>query len=695
MDINRELSLLNSQQREAVIHNTSPLLILAGAGSGKTRVITVKIAYLIEELGVDPREILAVTFTNKAAQEMKERASQLAATASWVTIRTFHSFGAYILRRYAEHLGLSKNFTIYDDADSLSILQEILPETGRPILNQYNRAISSAKDQALFPDDDLELVTIQRSFPEVYRNYQNFLKQTGNVDFGDLMIYPLKLLREHADVRQDICTRYRYIFVDEYQDSNKAQFELLRLLVGKENIISVVGDDDQSIYRFRGAEVRNILDFPSFFANTRVVCLEQNYRSTTEILQVATAVVQNNENRYGKKLYSERSSGIKPGLYVLQDEMDEVRHCIDYIKEQKRQGKGGVTAILYRTNAQSRIFETELSRVGIAYRIIGSMQFWLREEIKDILSYLSLLVNPRDLVAFRRISRKFIASFGTVSYEKISKQIEEQPGVSILDLLRQLPKGKKSSRGVESFIALYERLQEADEGPLPDRLTLLIESSGIIAYFENKDPERLTARVENLDELIHAAHHYGSGDDELLRFLESAELNRQELGQEEVEQPPVALITMHSTKGLEFDRVIITGMEDELFPGKSRNDEIEDERRLFYVAITRAKDELFLTSCQQRFLHRRMEFLTPSRFLAEIPIGILDVHQQRGRKVRWQRSGSDEWKSGSIIQHDVYGKGKIIDVVRAGKRNLIIIRFDDGKIRQFLPEYVQGLSVIS
>lgn len=684
------LETLNPAQREAVLHTGGPLLILAGAGSGKTRVITVKIAYLITELGVDPRSIMAVTFTNKAAGEMRERSSAMAAAAADVMIRTFHSFGAWLLRRNAAAAGLDSSFTIYDDDDAVTLLRTLYPEEHRGTLGRYSRLISRAKDYGLSPDDDLSRFTPDSELPSIYRAYQRRLEEIGNVDFGDLIERPVRLLKSDSAIHERIHQRFRYILVDEYQDSNVAQYELLKTLVDESTYLCVVGDDDQSIYKFRGAEVRNILSFGESFPNTTVVRLEQNYRSTESILKVASAVVQNNEGRLGKTLWTDRSGGMPPVVALLQDQDDEVEYCLNLLRQSERKsGNDCETAILYRTNAQSRLFESALLREEIPYRIVGSVRFYEREEIKDGLALLKLIANPRDEVAFRRVVNKPARGIGGVSIEKILVHQHETSGDLLAAGRIAVPElSKRAAGSLGGFLALLEDARSSLAG---GQLSLFVEhvirESGLWEYHaEQHDEITSRGKIENLEELMNAASLYTATAEGLSEFLEIIELDRAREENDAVDAQ-VTLITMHNTKGLEFDRVIVTGLEEGLFPrgGDESPDEIEEERRLFYVAVTRAKEELYLTSCSYRRIHGRTTDFIPSRFLGEIPPDLVEID---GSDLARRENATDLYPVGSHVYHDDYGTGIVGRSWYSGSELVVQVRFETGQIAKFLPKYV-------
>ncbi len=711
---------LNPVQLDAVRHQGGPLLILAGAGSGKTRVITYKIAYLIRECGIQPRSILAVTFTNKAAGEMRERAASLAPGASECMIRTFHSFGAWFLRRNHERAGLPAGFTIYDDDDVVQLLRSLFPDESKPHLNAQSRAISRAKDYALYPGNDLSAVTHQHEeLRDVYRRYHERLREIGNVDFGDLILRPLELLRRDEAVRTRIQQRFRVVLVDEYQDSNVAQFELLRALVGSDSYLCVVGDDDQSIYRFRGAEVRNILTFHEQYPGTTTVRLEQNYRSTGSILNLASEVVARNEGRLGKRLWTEREDGPLPQLAFLSDAEAEVEFCVRILQADARYSN---TAILYRTNAQSRLFESEFLRRGIPYRIVGTLRFYEREEVKDVLAVLRLLANPRDEVSFRRIVNKPARSLGLKSVDRIV-DVALAGGGDLLDALAAAVPGltKKAEKARAELDGVFASLTGAVEG---SSLSVLVEraaeETGLREYHASQDEYQGSGKVANIDELVNAAGLYGSGREALAEFLEMIELDaNRDTAAEDGEA--VTLITMHNTKGLEFPRVIITGLEEGLFPRGADEGpgEIEEERRLFYVAVTRAENELYLTSCRYRRLYGRITEYAPSRFLGEIPPELLEtlgsgtssrripaasgdpgfgrqgIPAAGGTVSDRLRSASDaeDWEEaddlppGAGVYHDDYGLGVVQKRWRKGTNVMVRVGFENGRIATFIPRY--------
>lgn len=678
------LEKLNPKQYEAVINQGQPLLILAGAGSGKTRVITSKIAYLVEQCGTLPSSILAVTFTNKAAGEMRDRvASFLGYTGDMKSyelpmIRTFHSFGAWILRRNSDYAGLSPNFSIYDDSDMVSLLKSLEKAGSKRDVKLYANLISRAKDYSLTPDDDLSAVTFDPEFPAVYKAYQEKLDSIGNVDFGDLILKSVQLLRNNSEIQQRLSRKFQVILVDEYQDSNIAQFELLKLLAGDGRSLTVVGDDDQSIYKFRGAEVQNIIGFPEYFSGTKVIKLEQNYRSTAPILEVASAVVDKNRGRLGKKLWTARKGGQRPVLAYFSTAQEEAEFCADLVAKDTVE-----TAILYRTNAQSRLFESVFTRRSIPYRIVGSLKFYEREEIKDTLAWMAFLVNPKDQVSFQRIINKPARGIGKATVDKILAASGDDIATRLSSYIAGT-KGK-SRTALEEFQKIYSQLAESLAQPGED-LALLIRDilgvTGLLDYYKAEDEDERTYRVDNLNELVNAASEYPAGAEGITQFLENIELDSGAAQTDE--NARVTLITMHNTKGLEFDRVIITGLEDELFPGRSSDDEeeTEEERRIFYVSITRARNQLYMTSCRQRMIWGRSQLCSPSRFLDEIPPELIEV-----------KGGASKVRIGfrprEYVYRDDYGVGVVVKSWVEEGEPVVVVRFESGQFARFLTNYTK------
>jgi len=685
---------LNREQEKAVIHGSDPLLILAGAGSGKTRVVTSRIAWMVAEKGFHAPSILAVTFTNKAAAEMRERVAELVPEAASSIIKTFHSFGAWLLRRNAAAINLSPGFTIYDDDDQVSLLSQILDGIPRRELRLWAHRIARAKDEGLGPEDDLSSFSHDPGFPEVYEKYEKRLRDIGNVDFGDLILLPIRLLRGHPEIRKRIQQRFLAVLVDEYQDTNVAQYQLLRELVGPSTWLGVVGDDDQSIYRFRGAEVGNILGFPDMFPGTQVVKLEQNYRSTATILEIASSVVSHNTGRLGKTLWTAGETGNKAALAYLEDHNAEAEWCAHRIEAAAAEksaeypdGKYSGTAVLYRTNAQSRIFETLFRKRSIPYRIVGTLSFYQREEVKDVLAYLSWLANHRDEVAFRRIANKPARGLGKTSLNRLMDAALSEYSGDILEACSKYPAKGKAAKALAFLSELSERYAVSEEFEhLGFMVQDLADASGLLDYYREVDRVENSQRTRNLDELVNAASDYPSTPEGLTAFLELVELDQALLEEEEEDDNRVTLITMHNTKGLEFDSVIITGMEEGLFPRGDEgfdDDELEEERRLFYVAITRARKDLAFTTCRRRMLWGRYRDTVPSRFLQEVPdetIRVEGAGDSRG-------SAYDPWRPGVKLLHDEYGVGVVQKRMANGGHTVIHVLFESGRSATLLPEF--------
>jgi len=687
--LEEQLDLLNPQQREAVVHGKDPLLLLAGAGSGKTRVVTTRIAWLVEKEGFAPWSILAVTFTNKAANEMRERAVSMVAGASEVMIKTFHSFGAWFLRRHYNLTGLKPNFTIMDDSDSVDLLKTLYPREPRGELKSYAKAISRAKDECLSPEDDLREISQRPLFPEVYRAYEKKLRAIGNVDFGDLILLPYNLLQENETLRSEVQRRFKALLVDEYQDTNLAQFRLIRLLCGKDNWITVVGDDDQSIYRFRGARVENILNFEKEFPGTRAIRLEQNYRSTTRILNIASEVVSHNKGRLGKTLWTENETGDKAHVVFLQDHREEAEYITRILSDKKYGG----SAILYRTNAQSKAFEDSFREHRIPYRLVGNLSFYEREEVKDCLSYLSFYQNPANEVAFRRIINKPTRGVGAVTLDKImaETQADNPQLLEALDDALETIKGK-AKKGLQNFLDSYRKpfFDDKPEETLAWYIREFLERFDLISHYRERDRLEHTGREANISELINSAISYPPTPEGLQEFLDSLELNSSHLEEENSDQQ-VTLITMHNTKGLEFPRVFITGMEDGLFPSRydSSLDEsqLEEERRLFYVAITRAQKELYLSSCRYRLRFGRVEESYPSRFLQELPPE--EIEEENPFTLSIEAGTTGEYSKGTRVYHDDYGNGTVFQVMQNNGHQVIHVLFESGKKATIMPEFCQ------
>ena len=642
---------LNEPQREAVYHTDGPLLILAGAGSGKTRVLTHRIAYLIGERGVNPWNILAITFTNKAAEEMRQRVDNLVgfgAESVWVS--TFHSACVRILRRFIDRLGYENHFTIYDTDDQKTLIKEVCRKVDvdtkvfkeRSLLS----AISSAKNEMILPDE-FELNAggdfAKMKIAKVYREYETQMRANNALDFDDLLVKTVQLLQTQPDVLESYQERFRYIMVDEYQDTNTVQFQLVSLLAGKYKNLCVVGDDDQSIYKFRGANIRNILDFEHEFPDAKVIKLEQNYRSTGNILNAANSVIANNRGRKEKSLWTENGEGELIRLRQFDTAFDEADFIGEDIKNAVRQGGSyNDSAVLYRTNAQSRLLEEKFIAMNIPYKIVGGVNFYARREIKDLLAYLKTIDNGRDDVAVRRIINVPKRGIGLTTINRIQESATER-GIGFYEALLapELIAGVgRSATKLDSFAALIEYFKTLEEEMnITDLLQEVIEKTGYIESLENEDKEEAKTRKENIDELISKAATYEEScqdKDEkatLSGFLEEVALVA-DIDSLDEDQEYVVLMTLHSAKGLEFPRVYLAGMEDGLFPGymsinAGDREELEEERRLCYVGITRAEQELTLTSARRRMVHGETQYNPMSRFVKEIPRELLDTGNKK------------------------------------------------------------------
>ena len=698
-----DLAGLNERQREAVLHRGAPLLILAGAGSGKTRVITTKVAHLITTGAVSATHILAVTFTNKAADEMRIRVRRLVAecgrgdAGNRVMVRTFHAFGSWLLRVHGERLGFDPaRLSIFDDGDVRQILSQVAADDADEYLAGDIRDmaawIAAAKNRGIAPDGDLSVMR-RSPFPmeRLYARYQRRLADLNGVDFGDLILLPAALLRRDAEVRKTVQERFRVILVDEFQDANQAQFELLRVLHRPRGYLCVVGDDDQSIYRFRGADVDGFLTFPERFAGTEVVRLEQNYRSTGAILDLASAVVSHNRRRMGKTLWTDQDQGELPAVAYLADAEEEARYCA----ELARRGRGS-TAILYRMNFQSRTFETLFQALRIPYRVVGTVRFYEREEIKDALAYLALLYNPRDEVAFRRAAGKPRRGIGPKTAARVAERARAAGGDLIAAAASLAASGRGSARtALAGFAGLLIELRQVHEsGTVTDLVRAVLERSGLYASVVAQDQAERTGRAMNLDELVNATAVFGSGPAGLAEFLETARLAGVGAAEEDQEQdseagPPVTLITAHNTKGLEFDRVIVTGLEEGIFPAGEPAapslavppEEEEEERRLFYVAVTRARFDLHLTACRRRMAFGFAREREPSRFLTEVPQELVRIAGDDGA------AEPGALREGQGVSHIDYGIGVVERRwVKEGEA-MLRVRFESGRSATFFAAY--------
>lgn len=639
--MNDLLTGLNEKQKEAVLHFEGPLLILAGAGSGKTRVLTHRIAYLIEERQINPYHILALTFTNKAANEMRERVDNIVTYgAQNIWVSTFHSTCVRILRRYIDHLGYERNFTIYDADDQKALIKDICKrlniDTKKYKERTFLNAISSAKDELKTPEqyaDELAKEYNKKILGTVYKEYQRQLRHNNALDFDDLIMLTVQLFKSNPEVLDYYQERFRYILVDEYQDTNTAQFTLLSLLASRYQNLCVVGDDDQSIYKFRGANIYNILNFEKIFPATKVIRLEQNYRSTKNILMAANEVIKNNTMRKEKSLWTDSSEGAPISYARYDNEYDEAQGIASEIH--KRHKEDAVSydqfAILYRTNAQSRVFEEKLVFEGIPYRVIGAINFYARKEIKDLLCYLKTINNSADDIAIKRIINIPKRGIGQTTIGRITDYslMNEMTFYDALTHIEEIPGCQRAAANITSFVSLIEMFRtklKEDSYSLEDLIHEIIDVTGYVRQLESEDTPESETRIENIDSLLNKIVKYEEDCEEIPTLdglLEDIALVA-DIDTVENDTEQVLLMTLHSAKGLEFPHVYMCGMEETIFPGAMAvfgddPTELEEERRLCYVGITRAKEQLTLTSANRRMKNGELNFNRPSRFIHEIP----------------------------------------------------------------------------
>ena len=638
------LEELNNKQKEAVENTEGPVLVIAGAGSGKTKVLTHKIAFLIQEKQVKPWNILAITFTNKAANEMKQRVENLLSDSSNdIWMGTFHSICVRILRRYIDRIGFDSSFIIFDTSDQRTLVKDCLKElkvddklfTDRAVLSE----ISNAKNEMLEPKaysvkyaNDFRKETIGK----VYELYQKRLRENNAIDFDDIINYTIKILTENQDVLEYYTEKFKYVLVDEYQDTNKAQFMLISILASKYGNITVVGDNDQGIYSFRGADISNILNFERDFPGTKIIKLEQNYRCTGNILKAANAVIKHNETKYDKKLWTENNEGNIPCIYSGDDEYDEASYIINQIRFLKTEEyfKFSDFAVLYRMNSQSRAIEDILRREDIPYKIIGGLKFYERKEIKDIIAYLRLIFNPSDNMSLKRIINEPKRGIGKTSLDNIAK-ISEETGNSMYDIIKNAEKYGLNRVYLNSreFIEAIEELRSKKDNMLiSDLIKETLKKTGYTKALELENTVEAETRIQNLDEFLTVAIEFEeeSADNTLEEFLEGITLSS-DVDNLEDEEESVTLMTLHSAKGLEFPVVFLVGMEEGIFPGyKSIGEpkELEEERRLFYVGITRAKQYLYFTCAKRRTIFGSTSYNSISRFVKEIPSELLDGYEE-------------------------------------------------------------------
>ena len=711
---------LNEKQKEGVLHTEGPLLILAGAGSGKTRVITHKIAYLIEEKRVFPSNILAITFTNKAAKEMKERVEGLLkGRVEDIWMGTFHSMCVRILRREIESIGYKRNFSIYDSLDQKTLVKECITEKNlnketfqeKPIIS----IISSLKDDMIDPDDYINenyKDYYRRNVGEIYGLYEEKLKKNNALDFDDLILKTVFLLKSDERIREKYQSKFEYIFVDEYQDTNKSQYELIKYLSGKHGNICVVGDEDQSVYGWRGADIRNILNFERDFKGAEVIKLEQNYRSTGNILDVANSIIKNNTERKGKKLWTAKERGQYATLKINFDEKEEAnfvtQKVIDLVKEGKY--KYGDFVILYRTNAQSRSFEETFIRNSIPYKIVGGLKFYDRKEVKDLIAYLRLIQNPLDDISLRRIINVPKRGIGASTLGKIEKYTS-QTGESIYGALLDLDKiqglSGRARNVIKSFTAMINKFLAMKEiMGVRDFIEEVVYSTGYIKELEEENSVESQSRIENLKEFISVAvdfeTNYEGGT--LEDFLANVSL-LSDVDKTDERKDVVTMMTVHGAKGLEFPVVFLVGMEEGLFPISRALDSIhdmEEERRLCYVAVTRAEELLYISYANLRTIYGNTTYSLPSRFLKEIPDDILKICKNDERKEKQEDEIEYEERTdiknrfekkvnlkediqiGSKVNHKMWGMGTVVQIKKVGEDKEIVVAFENKGLKKLL-----------
>lgn len=744
---------LNKPQKEAVFHTEGPLLILAGAGSGKTRVLTHRIAYLIEEKGVNPWNILAITFTNKAAEEMRQRVDSLVgigAESIWVS--TFHSMCVRILRRYIDRLGYDNRFTIYDTDDQKTLMKEVCRKTDIDTKRFKERmllsVISSAKNEMILPEE-FELNAggdfVQLKIAKVYKEYEAQMRANNALDFDDLLVKTVQLLETQPDVRENYQERFRYIMVDEYQDTNTVQFRLVSLLAGKYRNLCVVGDDDQSIYKFRGANIRNILDFEKEFSDAKVIKLEQNYRSVGNVLEVANSVIRNNKGRKEKTLWTDNEKGEKIRLRQFDTAYDEAKFIAEDIKDETAQGANySDHAVLYRTNAQSRLLEEKFVAMNIPYKIVGGINFYSRREIKDVLSYLKTIDNGKDDLAVRRIINVPKRGIGLTTINRIQESAAAR-GIGFYDALSApdlIPGIGRSASKLDSFAALIEYFKgRSEESGVTDLLTEVIEKTGYTESLEADDPEELEARVQNIDELVSKAAVYEESCSDrgerptLSGFLEEVALVA-DIDSVAEDRDYVILMTLHSAKGLEFPHVYLAGMEDGLFPSYmsiSGDDpeELEEERRLCYVGVTRAEEKLTLTCARMRLVRGERQYNSMSRFIKEMPSALIDTGKreggfsqnvslgekrtyssevsgykrsayaqkpafaaiQKGSGLMAKKSEGLSYGVGDRVRHVKFGDGTVTEIKEGGRDYEVTVQFDTAGVRKMFALFAKLIKI--
>lgn len=723
------LDRLNDRQREAVLYKNGPLLVLAGAGSGKTSVLTSSIAFKIKEESVDPRNILAITFTNKAANEMKDRISKLLGLdVSYLWIGTFHSICARILRMNIDKIGYSSNFTIYDTQDQRTLIRDIIKDLGykddiNPRLAQS--IISNAKNRSLDPEDFLKMNFYMQNadeIAEIFKIYEKKKFEYNALDFDDLIEKVLELFSKDKEVLNYYQNKFDYIFVDEFQDTNNSQYELIKFIAGKNQNVVAVGDADQSIYSFRGADIRNILNFEKDFPGTKIIKLEQNYRSTTKILKTANELIANNLERKEKNLWTDNGDGADVIYKETSVESEESQFVIDTIRNLLAEGyKESDIVILYRTNAQSRPFEEALLKNLVAYKVIGGLKFYDRKEIKDLIAYLNILVNSKDDVSLKRIINEPKRGIGDKSIENI-ENIANSHGISMLDLITDsnfsvLLTDRLRNLSDKFYKPLEDIFKNVDKYQIVDLINEVLDKTGYLRTLEKSLLVEDRARIDNINEFISSAADYQetNPDDTLRDYLENLSL-LSDIDKTEENLESVSLMTMHQAKGLEYPVVFIVGLDEGLFPSKRSLDEgnLEEERRLFYVGITRAEEKLFMTSSQVRRNYGKVTYYKPSRFIDEIK-GLIkkesnkeyiaynsksyeramneDYMREKARqsvlnlnKKSFKKDDST-YQVGDTIEHSKWGRGMVVQVKESSEGNELVIAFDKKGLKKLNQDY--------
>ncbi len=669
-----DLTGLNDKQQEAVLYNEGPLLIIAGAGAGKTKTLTTKIAYLIEELEVSPYNILAITFTNKAAKEMKDRIDGLVGSvAKKIQVSTFHSFGLKLLRENYDVLGYTSNFLIMDSDDSLTVVKKILKDMNLDPKIYNPRAIrnkiSSCKNELMSPEayDKFVASEYDQVVKDVYEKYDKKLKQNNSVDFDDLLILPIELFRKHPDILEKYQNLYKYLLIDEYQDTNEAQYKLTKMISAKSRLITCVGDDSQSIYSFRGANYKNILNFEKDYPDAKTILLEQNYRSTSNILDAANQVIRNNKMKKEKNLWTARGVGEKIKYYRAYNERDEAQYVIRKIKELvNKDVEYQDIAVLYRTNAQSRVLEEEMLKENLPYRVIGSFYFYSRKEIKDLIAYLRLIHNPKDNVSLLRVINTPKRGIGLKTIDNLTAVADAQE-ISIYEAIQ-------SGKELEFKHLIEDLTAQKEELTLTELIDKVLDTSGVKAELESEKTLESELRLEYLEEFKSITKSFEERDGliSLEEFLLEISLISDV---EEYKDDPnrISLMTIHSVKGLEFNHVFVVGLEEGIFPHMNslmESSELEEERRLAYVAITRAKDDLHLVNARHRTLFGKEQVNPVSRFIGEINNDLLETNvkdelKQSEQKVEvgeMFRDDEVDYKVGDFVYHETFGTGKVVEV---------------------------------